>query len=252
VIDEQHRFGVTQRARLAALGEAPHVLVMTATPIPRTLATTLFGDLDLSQIAELPPGRRPVRTRVLGSDRWPRVLAALLREAGRGGKVFVVSPRIVGGAEVLYQEIRRHAPALIVHGRMPPAERLAVAEQFRAGRANILVGSTVVEVGLDVGDATWMVVVDAHRLGLSALHQLRGRVGRGGRRAVCLLLGEPGTRLDLLARCRDGFQLAEEDLRRRGPGELFGAQQSGFPAFRLLDPLRDLPLLIAAREALSG
>ena len=252
VIDEQHRFGVEQRARLSALGPAPHVLVMTATPIPRTLATTLFGDLDVSQIAQLPPGRRPVRTRVLATSAWPRVLRAVLREVARGGKVFVVSPRIDGGAEALHAELARHTPTLLAHGRMPPAERLAAAQAFRAGAARVLVGSTVLEVGLDVGDATWMVVVDAHRLGLAALHQLRGRVGRGGRRALCLLLGERSARLDLLARCRDGFALAEADLRLRGPGELFGAQQSGFPRFRLLDPLADLPLLVAARDACAA
>jgi ATP-dependent DNA helicase RecG len=258
VIDEQQRFGVAQRGRLAALGQDPHVLILSATPIPRTLATTLYGDLDLSTLRELPPGRRPVRTVHLPATAWPKVRDRIAREVARGGKVFVVAPRIDDGAVRVHADLARTTPALLVHGRQSLAEQARAEAEFRDGRARVLVGSTVLEVGIDVTDATWMVIAGAERFGLATLHQLRGRIGRGERRALCLLLGEPSERLAALVRHRDGFRLAEEDLRLRGCGDLLGLRQSGqpgsfgLPAFRLLDPTTDLPLLVELREALRA
>ncbi len=260
IIDEQQRFGVRQRARLfrSQGGLHPHVLIMTATPIPRTLAASLFGDLRLSEIREAPVARPRVRTLVLPEDRWPRVLRAIRGEVRRGGKVFLVCPRIGEGEEgvpdatATFAEVAAAVPAGLVHGRLPEARKEEILEDFAAGRIACLVGTTVLEVGLDVPDATWIVVRRADLLGLSTLHQLRGRVGRGGRRALCLLLGGSGLdRIRILERCRDGFRLAEEDLRLRGAGELAGTRQHGHRAFRALRPLKDLDLLrLAAREDL--
>ncbi|MFQ5506222.1 MAG: ATP-dependent DNA helicase RecG [Planctomycetota bacterium] len=258
VIDEQHRFGVAQRAKLfkAREGLVPHVLVMSATPIPRTLATAIFGDLDCSEIRRSPVQRPPVRTRVLAKEDWPRVRRHIVREVGRGGRVFVVCPRIgaangqapgeqESSAVATHRELEPLVPAVLVHGHQSAPERRSAQAAFREGRAACLVGTTVLEVGIDVPEATWMVVRDAERLGLSPLHQLRGRIGRGGRRGLCLVLADRSCeRLVQLERSADGFELAEADLRTRGAGELTGRQQHGrWGTLQCLDPFEDLDLL---------
>jgi ATP-dependent DNA helicase RecG len=270
VIDEQHRFGVEQRGRLFSErdGRVPHVLVMSATPIPRTLATALYGDLDLSEIRNPPQPRQAVATELADRAQWPRVRAEIVAEVARGGRVFVVCPRI-GAEEVdedeasdaappapaddavaTWRELSRLVPAVLAHGRQEADERRAAQEAFRDGGAPCLVATTVVEVGIDVPEATLMVVRGAERLGLSSLHQLRGRVGRGERRARCLLLADPAAaRLRVLETCSDGFTIAEADLRERGQGELCGRLQHGHTRFRCLDPLQDLDLLRLASGA---
>ncbi len=268
VVDEQHRFGVLQRGRAAAGGEVsepPHVLVMSATPIPRSLALTLYGDLDLSWLDELPPGRRPVTTRVVPADReqevWDGVAAAL--RAGRQG--YVVYPVIEGSegsdlraATAEYERLAAgpfsaHRVALL-HGRLPAREKASVMGEFAAGRLDLLVATTVIEVGVDVPNATVMAIADPERFGLAQLHQLRGRIGRGSEAAVCWLLADPWAppetreRIAFFAAHHDGFRLAEEDLRRRGPGDLLGVRQHGEPGFRLANPLRDAPVVKACAE----
>jgi len=254
IIDEQQRFGVGQRMRMLHKGTDPHVLVMTATPIPRTMALALFGDLELLTLREKPPGRRTARAVYAPPGRWRRVLDLIARRVARGGKVFVVCPKVgedgeKGGAVLLHRELQRRFRCGLVHGRMPSPERQRVAEEFRAGHFDVLVGTTVLEVGLDVPDATLMVVVGAEHFGLSTLHQLRGRVGRGCRRGLCVLTGTHNDRIAAVCRTTDGFELAEEDLRLRGSGELLGTAQSGFGEMRALDPVEDLDLLVRARNA---
>ena len=254
IIDEQHRFGVDQRMRLVAKGVDPHVLVMTATPIPRTLALTLFGDLDLATLRERPPGRRPVRAVFLEPRHWRRCLALMNRRANRGEQVYVVCPKIgedgeKGGAVRMHGELSKRFRCHLVHGRMPAVERQKVTADFRRGAFPVLVGTTVLEVGIDVPNATLMVVVGAHRFGLSTLHQLRGRVGRGPRRGLCILMGMANARTAAICRTSDGFALAEEDLKLRGSGELLGTRQSGLGELRVLDPIEDLDLLLRARAA---
>jgi ATP-dependent DNA helicase RecG len=257
VVDEQHRFGVGQRAALYAKGERPHVLVMTATPIPRTATLALFGDLDLLSLRERPAGRAPAPAVFVPRQGWPRILAAVARHLRRGGRVFVVCPKIgedgsKGGAVRLAAEFGTRFRTGLVHGQMPAAERRARTEAFRDGAFEVLVGTTVLEVGVDVPAATLMVVVGAERFGLAQLHQLRGRVGRARRRGLCILTGEPGARVAAICRSRDGFELAEEDLRLRGAGELLGARQTGALDFRALDPLDDYEILRRARDAVRG
>ncbi len=262
VVDEQHRFGVAQRTRLRRGGEAPHFLVLSATPIPRTLALTVYGGLDVSRVLGFPPGRIPVETRVLEGgtleDTFPRVEEAL----ARGGRVFLVFPRIgapgeegslLHGVEVLRREFGEDRVAL-AHGEQKDLLRERAFRDFREGKAPILAATTVVEVGLDVPEATLMVVSGAESFGLSTLHQLRGRVGRG-KEGGCFLLLAPGKnreaaeRLRFLERELDGFRVAEEDLRRRGPGEAAGRRQHGKGEFRALRPLEDLDLLEEVRKA---
>lgn len=266
IIDEQHRFGVAQRDRLAAKGGDVHVLLMTATPIPRTLALTVYGDLDVSSLDEAPPGRGEITTRwARGNDRraMPRFLLERL-EAGE--QIYWVVPRIgateaseerAGGAsaesrhaDLLARPTFRAAGVELVHGKLAPDERASRLDRFRRGEIGVLVATTVVEVGVDVANATVMVVEDAHRLGLSQLHQLRGRVGRGAKPSWCFLLGDKKAeeRLRLLERTRDGFELAEEDLRQRGMGDLLGLRQSGVNLEGLVDPERDLHLMLEARD----
>ncbi len=270
IIDEQHRFGVAQRVRLRGKGDgdgAPHLLVMTATPIPRTLALTAYGDLDLLLLDEMPPGRRPPRTRVLGGAAGERAARRALEQViAAGRRAFVVCPLIAPGedttrewsdattrAEVLARDLGAGAVGL-VHGRMNQAERDEVMVRFRDGAVAVLVATTVVEVGIDVPAATLMIVEDADRFGLSQLHQLRGRVGRGGGEAECLLLtrgGRSGTaarRLAVMEATSDGFRIAEEDLVMRGPGELLGVRQAGLPRLRFGDLVQHVELLAAARE----
>jgi len=271
VVDEQHRFGVHQRVRLRdkADGHDPDVLIMTATPIPRTLSMTLYGDLDVSVLDELPPGRAPVRTRVLGtgSEDERRVRELVRGEVAAGRQAFIVcplveeSPKVEAASAVAeYDRLRGVFPELrlgLLHGQLPPREKEAAMRAFRAGDVDVLVATTVIEVGIDVPNATLMIVEDADRFGLSQLHQLRGRVGRGDPPGTCILLADPSTpegtaRLEAMVATTDGFRLAEEDLRIRGQGTVFGARQAGLSDLRLADLLRDAELLVTARrEAFS-
>lgn len=282
IIDEQHRFGVHQRAVLRSKGTVlqggaapsplddtvtPHVLVMTATPIPRTLAITLFGDLDVSTIAGLPPGRQPVRTIVVGPDDRAAVYRRLRQKIDEGEQAFVVVPVIDGGEEessagltgvrTLVRELQagplegKRLAAL--HGRLKPSTRDLVMGRFRGGLIDVLVATTVIEVGVDVPNATNMIVEHADRFGLAQLHQLRGRVGRGEKASACVLIADPTTddaqdRLKVMETVSDGFVLAERDMEIRGPGELFGTRQSGLPPFKVADLREDLGLLTAARR----
>ena len=263
VIDEQHRFGVHQRLLLAAKGQAADVLVMTATPIPRTLMMTAYGDLDASRLLEKPAGRQPIDTRALPLERLDEVVAAVDRAVRSGARVYWVCP-LVEESEVvdLAAASERHAHLKqrfgdrvgLVHGRMKTAEKDRAMADFADGRSQILVATTVIEVGVDVPAATVMVIEHAERFGLAQLHQLRGRVGRGRQRSTCLLLyqaplGETAkARLNILRETEDGFRIAEEDLRLRGAGELLGTRQSGMPEFRLADLAAHGELLAAARD----
>ena len=271
IIDEQHRFGVAQRVKLRGKGDgegAPHLLVMTATPIPRTLALTAYGDLDLLLLDEMPPGRQPPRTRVLGGAAGEKAARRALEGViAAGRRAFVVCPLIAPGgeeatrewadattrAETLARDLGAGAVGL-VHGRMSQEERDQVMVRFRDGAISVLVATTVIEVGIDVPAATLMIVEDADRFGLSQLHQLRGRVGRGGGDAECLLLtrgnrsGTAARRLATMEATSDGFKIAEEDLVMRGPGELLGVRQAGLPRLRFGDLVQHVELLAAARE----
>ncbi len=263
VVDEQHRFGVMQRFELLRKGKHPDVLVMTATPIPRTLALTVYGDLDVSVIDELPPGRRPIITREAGQDRVEKVYSFVRKEVDKGRQVYVVCPTIeeseakaVKAAQKLYEHLSKTVfPGLevsLLHGRLPTAEKQSVMQRFKAGEVQILVSTTVIEVGVDVPNATVMVIEHAESFGLSQLHQLRGRVGRGSEQSYCVLLTEKvgetaRERIQTMVETQDGFKIAETDLRLRGPGEFFGTKQSGLPAFRVANLIRDRELLEAAR-----
>jgi ATP-dependent DNA helicase RecG len=264
VVDEQHRFGVRQRQSLLAKGRAPHLLVMTATPIPRSMTLTLYGDLSLSVIDELPPGRQPVRTVIRTSEARPKLYDFVRREVAEGGRLYMVFPLIEDSeqvpAEALEASVEEVSQALsgvrvgVLHGRMTAAEKDHVTEAFRSGRVQALLATTVVEVGVDVPEASVMVVVSAQRFGLSQLHQLRGRVGRGPRRSWCVLLvdDEVGAgardRLEVLRRCHDGFEIAEEDLRLRGPGEVLGTRQWGTTQLRFADLIGQPDLVEQARR----
>ena len=264
ITDEQHRFGVEQRAALTAKGSRPHVLVMSATPIPRTLALILYGDLDISVIDELPPGRQKVDTYVVGEDKRPRLYRFLRRQVELGGQVFVVCPAVedseavdVKAAETYARQLQtREFPDLrvaVLHGRMKSDERERVMGGFAAGAYDILVATTVIEVGVDVPNATLMVVENAERFGLSQLHQLRGRVGRGEKKSWCILVtqaedGPARERLRVLCRTGDGFAISEEDLRLRGPGDFFGRRQHGLPALKIASLSGDTRVLKQAQQ----
>lgn len=242
VTDEQHRFGVRQRTMLGLKGEAANVLVMSATPIPRTLSLILFGDLDISIIDQLPPGRKPVRTRIVPEDKRQDMYGFLRAEVRKGRQVYVVCPLVEESeavdalsAEQVYQQLQsRYLSDLcieLVHGKMKSAEKERVLERFRTGEADVLVSTTVIEVGVNVPNASVMVIENAERFGLAQLHQLRGRVGRGSDEAWCFLMAEPNERLKLLTATCDGFKIAQRDMELRGPGDLFGTRQSGTLVF---------------------
>jgi len=273
IVDEQHRFGVLQRKRLMEKGSAPDVLVMTATPIPRTLSLTLFGDLDVSVIDEIPPGRGTIETRWSGPEHLPGVWEFLRREIARGRQAYVVYPvieqaksaeaqRSLKAAIAEYERLSKaEFPRLrlgLLHGRMRSDEKEAVMEAFRRGEINILVSTTVIEVGVDVPNATVMVIEHAENFGLAQLHQLRGRIGRGSQKSTCILVapkslrGEANERLATMVATNDGFAIADADLKLRGPGEFFGTRQHGALGLHIANPLRDRELLeLARREAFA-
>jgi ATP-dependent DNA helicase RecG len=265
VIDEQHRFGVNERRRLLAKGEDTHMLVMSATPIPRTLELTVFGDLDISRIDEKPPGRTPVVTRAAPSSRTAEVVQRLHAAIAGGAQAFWICPLVAESEEIDLAAAEKRAedlraalkiPVGLVHGQMKADAKDAVMAAFAEGELPLLVSTTVVEVGVDVPNASIMVIEQAERFGLAQLHQLRGRVGRGRRESSCILLYDPPLsetgqkRLDILRRSDDGFLIAEEDLKLRGGGDPLGLRQSGLPAYRLADPAahRDL-IAVAADDA---
>ena len=267
VTDEQHRFGVGQRAALAAKGSHPHTLVMSATPIPRTLALILYGDLDVSIIDQLPPGRKPVETFAVSGGYRQRVYAFLRKLVGEGRQIYVVCPMVSENddlpderkavteyAQTLQREVFPDLRVSFVHGKMKTKEKDAVMTAFAAGEADILVSTTVIEVGVDVPNAAAIVVENAERFGLSQLHQLRGRVGRGSHQSYCILISdnrneETRQRLKVMTRTTDGFRIAEEDLRLRGPGDFFGVRQHGLPGLKIADLGCDTQLLREAQEA---
>ncbi|HSS21712.1 MAG TPA: ATP-dependent DNA helicase RecG [Pyrinomonadaceae bacterium] len=265
VIDEQHRFGVMQRAELRARGFNPDVLVMTATPIPRSLTMTIYGDLDVSVIDEMPPGRTPIETKVYGEEKRPEVKKLIEREVYAGRQVYVVYPLVEESEkmdlrnatqryEYLRNKVFRKLSVGLVHGKMKAAEKEDVMRRFVAGEIQILVSTTVIEVGVDVPNASVMIVEHAERFGLSQLHQLRGRVGRGAEQSYCVLLTSDKQtaiaieRLGIMSKTNDGFVIAEKDLELRGPGELLGTRQSGLPEFRVANIVRDQQLLEGARK----
>ncbi len=265
VVDEQHRFGVAQRVQLKEKAESvdPDLLIMTATPIPRTLSMTMYGDLDVSLIDEMPPGRSPVRTQLLSREEEAEAWRLVADEVAEGRQAFVVCPLVEDSAKVeaasavaehtRLSRIMSDLRVGLIHGQLASAEKESVMAAFRAREIDVLVSTTVIEVGIDVPNATVMVIEDADRFGLSQLHQLRGRVGRGEHAGVCLALADPTTsegeqRLAAMVATTDGFVLAEEDLRIRGQGTVFGTRQSGVKDLRLADILRDFDLLVAARR----
>ncbi len=264
VIDEQHRFGVAQRMLLTQKAERPpHLLVMTATPIPRTLTLTNYGEMDVSRIDEMPPGRQPIETRVLSTERMGDVVEALARHIGTGGQAYWVCPlveesetsdRAAAEARAASLQLRFGGQVGLVHGRMKGPEKDAVMDKFQRGQISVLVATTVIEVGVDVPNANLIIVEEAERFGLAQLHQLRGRVGRGGERSNCLLLRSgplsetARARLALMRETNDGFRIAEEDLRLRGAGEILGTRQSGETAFRLASPEQVAAMLQAATD----
>ena len=265
IADEQHRFGVAQRAKLSAKGSDPHLLVMSATPIPRTLALLLYGDLEVSIIDELPPGRKSVDTFLVDESYRARINAFIRKQVQEGHQCFVVCPAVEENedlgikaatvwADTLQQTVFPDLRILLIHGQMKGAEKEAAMTAFARGEADVLVATTVIEVGVDVPNATLMVIEDADRFGLSQLHQLRGRVGRGGHQSYCILTShnrnqETLARLKALCKTTDGFKIAEEDLKMRGPGDFFGARQSGLPTFRVANLSMDLQTLKDAQAA---
>lgn len=265
IIDEQHKFGVVQRGQLRKKGMNPDVLVMTATPIPRTLAMTVYGDLDLSIIDEMPPGRKPIETRVFSEASRGQVYRIIREELQQGRQAFIVYPLVEESEKLELKDATRMAEQLqreifpdfrvgLLHGRMKGEEKEVIMRKFKAGKIQILVATTVIEVGIDIPNASVMVVEHAERFGLSQLHQLRGRIGRGDHPSKCILMApyriseEAKIRLQAMERTTDGFKIAEQDLELRGPGEFFGVRQSGLPDFRVGRLLRDASILIEARK----
>ena len=265
IADEQHRFGVAQRSALSAKGSDPHLLVMSATPIPRTLALLMYGDLEVSIINELPPGREPVDTFLVGESMRARVNAFIRKQVAEGHQCYVVCPAVEEAEELNIKAAETWAETLqktvfpdlriaLLHGQMKGSEKESVMAAFSRGEADVLVATTVIEVGVDVPNATLMVIEDADRFGLSQLHQLRGRVGRGKAKSYCILTSrnkneQTLSRLKALCKTTDGFKIAEEDLALRGPGDFFGSRQSGLPAFRVASLSCDLQTLKEAQAA---
>ena len=265
ITDEQHRFGVSQRAKLSAKGADPHLLVMSATPIPRTLALLMYGDLDVSILDELPPGREAVDTFLVGESYRTRINAFIRKQVAEGHQCFIVCPAVEENedlgikaatvwAETLQKTVFPDLRIALLHGQMKGAEKEEAMASFARGEADVMVATTVIEVGVDVPNATLMVIEDADRFGLSQLHQLRGRVGRGKAKSYCILTShnknqETLMRLKALCKTTDGFKIAEEDLKLRGPGDFFGSRQSGLPAFRVADLSFDLATLKEAQQA---
>ncbi|MFN2448699.1 MAG: ATP-dependent DNA helicase RecG [Candidatus Baltobacteraceae bacterium] len=263
IIDEQHRFGVAQRAALRAKGRAPHTLHMTATPIPRTLAQSIYADLDVSVIDELPPGRTPIETFALRRSRLPLAYEFVQKNVAQRRQAYIVAPAIdeselditsvTAEAERLQNEVFPQLRLGLLHGRMPARDKESVMQRFAQGEIDVLVSTTVIEVGVDVANASVMVVLDAHRYGLAQLHQLRGRVGRGAAKSYCLLIAPDDAaeseRLNILTESTDGFAIADEDLRLRGPGEFAGTVQAGDAGFRVADLVRDIGVYEKAKAA---
>ena len=265
ITDEQHRFGVGQRSRLSAKGHDPHLLVMSATPIPRTLALLMYGDLEVSIIDELPPGRETVDTFLVTESYRSRINAFIRKQVAEGHQCFVVCPAVEENedlgikaatvwADTLQQTVFPDLRIALLHGQMKGAEKEAAMASFARGEADVMVATTVIEVGVDVPNATLMVIEDADRFGLSQLHQLRGRVGRGKSKSFCILTSrnrntETLQRLKAFCKTNDGFKIAEEDLRLRGPGDFFGSRQSGLPVFRVANLSCDLQTLKQAQQA---
>jgi ATP-dependent DNA helicase RecG len=266
-VDEQHRFGVMQRAALREKGVQPDILVMTATPIPRTLSMTLYGDLEVSIINELPAGRQPIKTVWRASTRRKQIHEFIRQEVANGAQAYIVFPLVeeteksdLAAATESYEQLRstifRDLNPALLHGRMKIADKESVMAAFKAGEHQVLVTTTVIEVGVDVPNATVMVIEHAERFGLTQLHQLRGRVGRGTKQSYCILIADdPGgagesthKRLQTMVETNDGFRIAEVDLELRGPGEFFGTRQHGLPELKIADIVSDSKLLFAARE----
>jgi ATP-dependent DNA helicase RecG len=263
IIDEQHRFGVSERRRLQEKGVSVHMLALSATPIPRTLELTIYGDLDVSRLDEKPPGRKPVNTTAAPTTRLDQVIERLRRAVAGGAQAFWICPLVaesdlldVTAAETRAEALREALGDRVglIHGKLPPAEKDLVMAAFAEGRIDVLVATTVVEVGVNVPNASIMVIEHAERFGLAQLHQLRGRVGRGAAQSACLLLYDPPlsqtaqTRIEILRQTEDGFLIAEKDLELRGGGDLMGLKQSGFPAYRFADPAAHRDLLLAAAD----
>ncbi len=266
VTDEQHRFGVRQRSLLSDKGENVHTLVMTATPIPRTLALILYGDLDISIIDELPPGRQKIDTLAVNSSYRKRIYAFIRKHKAEGRQTYVICPMIEESEKLEAQAVLQHTGELqrelegcrveCVHGKMKAKEKQAVMEAFAAGEIDVLVSTTVIEVGINVPNATIMLIENAERFGLAQLHQLRGRVGRGSEKSYCILVSDSKTkvakeRLNTMVKSEDGFEISEMDLKLRGPGEFFGLRQHGLPELKIANLSRDMPILKEAQTAVA-
>lgn len=265
IIDEQHRFGVSQRMSLKQKGESPHFLIMTATPIPRTLAMTVYGDLEVSIIDELPPGRTPIQTRMAFETKRPQVLQFLMEQLKKGRQAYVIYPLVEESEKIdlknaieEYEKLCTQFPDIkfgLLHGRMKGDEKEAIMQEFRVGNIQVLVSTTVIEVGVDVPNANMIIIEHSERFGLSQLHQLRGRVGRGEHKSFCILLmgyavsEEARLRTQFMEKTTDGFKIAEFDLEMRGPGEFMGTRQSGLAGFKMANLVRDFEILLKAREA---
>ena len=267
IVDEQHRFGVEQRAALARKGETPHVLVMSATPIPRTLALIIYGDLDVSIIDELPPGRQPVDTLLVNESYRQRLNGFVRKQVTEGRQVFVICPKVEededGENPMDLKSAEDHAKYMqdifpdltvgCVHGKLKEKQKDAVMSRFVSGEIDILVATTVVEVGVDIPNANLMIIENADRFGLSQLHQLRGRIGRGQHKSWCVLVSDSTNetsreRLKIMVKTADGFAISEEDLRLRGPGDFFGSRQHGLPETHIADLGADMQVLVTAQE----